>query len=358
MVNWQVYQFAICICLTIRQFMVLIFSEKNDVSTNKVIDWLIHFNKRFVRVNNTDLYGFIKEVRLSNNASVITFRFRGESFRLSEITSVWFRRHFFQYKIHEKYVAYTKDENGYEELIDPTNTDPIRKNLEGEFGVLRDFVFSVLQHCPKVLGHWRENFENKLAVLNIAARVGLSIPDTEVIDSKIQLQAKYRRDGGAIITKALKYAPPLLRERLTRPISSYTSEIHSDAIASYPDHFFWSLVQQKIPKRFEIRAFYLDGHFYSMAIFSQENKQTAIDFRNYDWKRPNRSVPYQLPDDVEQKLNRLMQQLKLNTGSIDLIYTTSGEYVFLEVNPVGQFGMVSRPCNYHLEKKIARFLIS
>jgi hypothetical protein len=49
--------------------------------------------------------------------------------------------------------------------------------------------------------------------------------------------------------------------------------------------------------------------------------------------------------------------MNLNTGSIDLICTKSGEYVFLEVNPVGQFSMVSFPCNYYLEEKIADLLI-
>jgi hypothetical protein len=31
--------------------------------------------------------------------------------------------------------------------------------------------------------------------------------------------------------------------------------------------------------------------------------------------------------------------------------------VFLEVNPTGQYGMVSDPCNYYLDKKIAEYLI-
>lgn len=319
---------------------------------------MIYFNKRFVRINNADFYDFIKTVHLSDKGSKITFQFREEQFCLPEITSVWFRRHFFQYKMHESHVAYVKNENGYEELIDAINTDIIRKNLEHEFGVLRDFVFNALQHCPKVLGHWRENFENKLTVLQVASTVGLSIPDTGVINSKIQLQEKYHKNEANIITKALKYAPPLNSPQMKKPITSFTSALSADTIDAYPKHFFWSLVQKKIPKRFEIRVFYLDGSCYAMAIFSQENKRTSIDFRNYDWNRPNRCVPYQLPNEIEQKLKKLMQHLKLNTGSIDLIYSTSGAYVFLEVNPVGQFGMVSYPCNYHLEKKIACFLTS
>jgi hypothetical protein len=52
-----------------------------------------------------------------------------------------------------------------------------------------------------------------------------------------------------------------------------------------------------------------------------------------------------------------MYHLRLETGSIDLIHTPDGRDVFLEVNPVGQFGMVSIPCNYGLERKVADLLM-
>ena len=40
-----------------------------------------------------------------------------------------------------------------------------------------------------------------------------------------------------------------------------------------------------------------------------------------------------------------------------MILNKNNEYVFLEINPVGQYGMVSEPCNYFLDKKIAHYLI-
>ena len=51
-----------------------------------------------------------------------------------------------------------------------------------------------------------------------------------------------------------------------------------------------------------------------------------------------------------------MNLIGLNTGSIDMILTPEGDYYFLEVNPVGQFGMISHPCNFYLEEKVANFL--
>ena len=94
-----------------------------------------------------------------------------------------------------------------------------------------------------------------------------------------------------------------------------------------------------------------------MAIFSQNDPQTQMDFRRYQFEKPNRYVPYKLPKVLEGQLSALMQALDLDTGSIDLIRASDGRFVFLEVNPVGQFGMVSVPCNYYLEKKVAERLV-
>ena len=94
-----------------------------------------------------------------------------------------------------------------------------------------------------------------------------------------------------------------------------------------------------------------------MAIISQEDQKNMIDFRNYNLKDPNRFVPYKIPSFVEAKLRNVFDELQINTGSVDLVKDINGNYIFLEINPIGQFGMTSIPCNYNLEKKIAEYLI-
>ena len=69
------------------------------------------------------------------------------------------------------------------------------------------------------------------------------------------------------------------------------------------------------------------------------------------------NFPFKLPDDIEEKLDKLYKKLDLNTGSADFIVDKEGNYVFLEINPVGQFQMTSLPCNYNLEQKIANYLV-
>lgn len=38
--------------------MILIISEETDRTTDRVIDWLKYFDKKVLRVNNTDLLNF------------------------------------------------------------------------------------------------------------------------------------------------------------------------------------------------------------------------------------------------------------------------------------------------------------
>lgn len=119
-------------------------------------------------------------------------------------------------------------------------------------------------------------------------------------------------------------------------------------------YLFPSLLQQNIDKKYELRIFYLNEKCYSMAIFSQNDEQTKVDFRNYNWDKPNRNVPYTLPNKIKNKLIIFMNSMGLKTGSIDLIVTPKDDYIFLEVNPVGQYGMVSIPCSYNLDYEIAK----
>jgi len=106
-------------------------------------------------------------------------------------------------------------------------------------------------------------------------------------------------------------------------------------------------------KRMDVRVFFLEGRCYAMAIFSQRDEQTRVDFRRYNYIKPNRTVPLRLRPDLEAKITRLFASLKLNTGSVDFIVDQQGRFFFLEINPVGQFSMVSVPCNYFLERQAA-----
>jgi ATP-GRASP peptide maturase of grasp-with-spasm system len=208
--------------------------------------------------------------------------------------------------------------------------------------------------------HWvtkpSEISTKKLEVIEIANKHGILVPRTLVTTSKKEL-VEFKRVNGRVITKTVGDVPNFRNDG--KFYSMRTEEISDDFLNNdVPDFFFPSLFQALIEKEIELRIFFLFDRFFSMAIFSQSNKDTELDFRNYDYKKPNRMTPFRLPIWLEHKLKLLTSSLKLTTGSIDIIKEkATGSYYLLEINPVGQFGMTSHPCNYYLERELAKQLI-
>jgi hypothetical protein len=66
---------------------------------------------------------------------------------------------------------------------------------------------------------------------------------------------------------------------------------------------------------------------------SQADEKSRIDWRGGD---PVHEV-FVLPEHVEASIHRLMDSFGLNFASLDMIVTPEGEYVFLELNPNGQW---------------------
>ena len=119
--------------------------------------------------------------------------------------------------------------------------------------------------------------------------------------------------------------------------------------------FNYSFIQQYIDKKADIRVFFIGNKIYSTAIFSQNDEKTKIDFRNYNDEKPNRIVPFKLPNSEEKKLRKLMKTLKYQTGSIDYVLDKNNHLYFLEINPIGQYGFISNKCNLFLDKAICSY---
>ena len=87
------------------------------------------------------------------------------------------------------------------------------------------------------------------------------------------------------------------------------------------------------------------------------NKQSEVDCRIYSDENPYLEEPFSLPKAIQEKIFKLMEVLKLNTGSFDFMFSDSQEYYFLEVNPIGQFGHLGNVCGINLDRVIAEEII-
>ncbi|WP_162623254.1 grasp-with-spasm system ATP-grasp peptide maturase [Confluentibacter sediminis] len=193
---------------------------------------------------------------------------------------------------------------------------------------------------------------SKIKILKIAQECGLNVPNTKILSNKTLLHDFFKSNNNEILTKSLGEGKHIEYNNENYPFFTFKIE----NLNSISKNFSPTLFQKYTDKIIEIRTFYLNGECYSMAIFSQNDKKTKVDFRNYDLENPTRYVPYKLPKDIEEKINNMMIKLNLNTGSLDIIYSPDRKYYFLEVNPAGQFGMTSDPCNYSLHRKVAKYL--
>jgi len=302
--------------------MIIIFTEKSDLSTCDVVDWLIYYNKSYLRINEDDLF----EIDIEKNQFILCF----QEYRINidEIKAVWYRRSLLQIK------------------QDKFENKGVQKYIFEEKTVLKEYLLFLFSK-KKTIGKANGLRVNKLIINHIAKSVGLKTPNSFLSKSKKDLQVEY-----SLITKTINENPHIkLNNELY--FSLLTKEVKKN---DKNQQFGISFFQEKIEKRYELRVFYLNEKTYSMAIFSQNNKKTEIDFRDYDKEKPNRVVPYKIPKKIELKIIILMKKINLNCGSIDILVDKNLDYYFLEVNPVGQFGMVSIPCNYYLEEKIANYL--
>lgn len=237
------------------------------------------------------------------------------------------------------------------------NSNDIISGVNKELVSLNAFMLgSLYQEARYNINYQNKANLNRLETLEKAKKSGLRIPSYLITNSKIEL-LKFKQRHQKIAIKPISEVITLRIDG--KPFTQYTKILDNEIIDDLGDLFFPSLFTEYIEKSYEIRSFYLDGEFYSMAMFTQQRAQTVEDFRRYNYSNPVRVVPYKIPPKTEQQLRILFQSLELNSGSIDLIKPVDeNNLIFLEINPVGQFGMVSHPCNYNIEKLIAQKLFN
>lgn len=312
--------------------MILINYHNSEPTVYPVIDWLNHLGFEYFLINqNSSAFDF-KNVTISNNGMFLNL---SEEIEGKNIT-FWNRR---SIPLH-----YQFDLNSIDKIM-------LNDFFKNEFKYINEAV-NLYFEDHNCLNKYRDNNTNKIYNLFVAQSCKLKIPDTLVTNKKKCLEA-FANKHSKIITKAIDSTNYLFDINNQTGLSTL---IDNEVLNKLSNVFYPSLFQEYIEKKIELRSFFIGNKFFSIAIFSQNDTSTSVDFRNYNYSRPNRVVPYQLPKAVESKLKRTMKKLDLKTGCIDLILNRNNEYVFLEVNPVGMLGHLSWPLNINVEKEIALYL--
>jgi MvdC family ATP-grasp ribosomal peptide maturase len=196
--------------------------------------------------------------------------------------------------------------------------------------------------------------ESKLLQLRIAAEVGLPVPRTLVTNDPQQMRRFFREVKGNMVAKLLR---PVSISMDANSGFVHTSVVTKkdldevDLLRHSPMVF-----QERITKSCELRIAIVGDKLFVGSIDASNSSRGQVDWRlaspdEAKWERA------QVPDQVATALKAFMSKLGLVYGAVDLIRTSDDDYVFLEVNPGGEWGMLERDLNYPISEAIADALL-
>ena len=267
----------------------------------------------------------------------VTLSVDDQTLDLNEVSAVWYRR----------IAIGSKIPDSMDKQLRQASMKESRVTIEGMIASINGFHLDPLPNIRRA--------ENKQLQLQIARKLGLDTPCTLTTNNPVAVKQFAQECHQGIITKMLSsfaIYDEQGREKVvfTNPISSEDLD-NLDGLNFCPMTF-----QEKIPKALELRTIIVGKRVLTAAVDSQ-----ALDKARYDWRKQgvallNAWETYTLPGDVEEKLLKLMAEFRLNYGAIDIILTPDGRYIFLEVNPVGEFFWLERCPGLPISEAIAQVL--
>ena len=197
--------------------------------------------------------------------------------------------------------------------------------------------------------------ELKALQLKVAGALGFELPPTLFTNSPEDFLDFYRKHNGNIISKL----PSISLYKYTgKTFNRYTQVVskrdvgYARAVRLCPIIF-----QAYVPKRVELRITVVGQEVFAAEIHSQHSNHTRHDWRRYDrFQTPY--FPHELPSDLQQLCVRLVEQLGLCYGAIDMVLTPDERYVFLEINPNGQYLWIEEMTGLPISDAICDLLIA
>jgi hypothetical protein len=196
--------------------------------------------------------------------------------------------------------------------------------------------------------------ELKASQLRVASELGLELPPTLVTNSPDEFLDFYRQHNGDIITKLAGFG---FHQSLSGHFMRFT-EVVSKRDVGYATsiQFCPVILQAYVPKRLELRITVVGQEVFAAEIHSQQTNHTRHDWRRYDLSHTPHFA-HDLPPEVQARCVRLVERLGLCYGAIDMILTPDGRYVFLEINPNGQYLWVEQETGLPISAAICDLLL-
>ena len=323
---------------TVPRDAVLLLTHSGDFYTVDLVSQaLARMGVRPIRFN-TDLFPSLVKlsVRARDKRAALLVTEAGEHIYTDEVRAVWAR------KLWSPRMSEDLDERYRSMCVNESVAA-----LEGFLDALHNARWVNDLDCQR-------NAENKQRQLRLAERAGLRTPRTLVTNDPAEARQFFAETEGQTVAKLLR---PLAVSMDTAAPFVYTNRVREEDLAGAEALRHSPMVfQELIPKACELRVACVAGKTFAGVLDA-----TGTSRGHTDWRRaaPDdcRWQKAQLPTGVTRSLQALMSELGLVFGAVDLICTPSGEHVFLEVNPGGEWGMLERDLDLPISQAIAKALL-
>lgn len=191
-----------------------------------------------------------------------------------------------------------------------------------------------------------EEASRKVSQLKIAREVGLETPSTLVTNDPHRARAFINTYGPEkTVYKAFSGTQEAWRE---------TRVLHSDEVDLIDNIRFAPVIfQEYVPARCDLRVTVVGQDIFPAAIYSGG---TSYEF-DYRMDMDNARVEsFDLPERVVECLHAYMDRLGLIYGAIDMRLTPDGRFVFLEINPSGQWLFIENRTGQSITETFATLL--
>lgn len=297
---------------------ILIITSSFD-STIDYIQQLYQKKAQFLRLNLDHLDEY--KIEISN---IIKIKSINWSVDFSEVASIYYRK-----PILPDLQAYDRE---FHQLMK-------KDLLTFLYGIVDSFEGPCLTKVYKL-----QKAENKILQLAAAQKIGFSIPPSLITNDKA-LASKFVENNNSII-KPLS----LGKFYFNNMVSFIHTNLVDPKIPINNIHLSPSYFQEYIDKDYEVRITIINSEIFCVKIETSEK----IDWRKADSKDITYSVT-DVPFEIKKQCLALLVYFNLKFGAFDFL-VKDGKFIFLEVNPNGQWLWLEQELNLPISNNIFAYL--
>lgn len=314
---------------------VLVITNKSDITSDFIIRNLKKENVEFYRFNTEEVTKSLElTIDFSSDKYLIFDSNQDKFIDLSKFTSVYYRRPKLPVICNEGL------SNGELKFLQ----NELIFNLEGVYKLLRS------AYWVSPLYSIREA-ENKIYQLHIAKSLGFNIPKSIIANSARNIRSFFKKNNQECIIKPIKSG--LIGDNEDSKIV-FTNKLKNLPDSDSKIKMSPNFMQSEVKKKGDIRVIVVGNKVFSTFINSQTSHLTITDWRKGETPLDHKRID--LPKTLEQKCITLLKKLNLRYGAIDFILDKSDNFIFLEINPNGQWAWIENQTGYQISSEIVKLL--